>query len=74
MGLFGLFGNDRAMAATTYRTRESATARRDRKAAAREQRAATTRRRNHHRHTAKADRAGQDAHDRRDRHLFGDEL
>lgn len=34
MAFFGLFGNDRTLAATTYAGRESATARRDRKAAA----------------------------------------
>lgn len=74
MALFGLLGNDRQMAATTYRTRESATARRDRKAAAREQKQSARRRRNHHRNAAKVDRAGQDAHNRRDRRAFGDEL
>jgi hypothetical protein len=59
MGWFGLVGNDRAMAATTYATRESATARRDRKAKERDQAATARRRRSHHRHAAAADRAGQ---------------
>jgi len=72
MALWGLIGNDRQMAATTYATRESATDRRKRKEAAREQRAATKRRADHHRHATPTDRAGWAAHDRRDRQLFGD--
>lgn len=59
MALWGLLGNDRQMAATTYQARESATARRDRIQAARDQRAAARRRAGHHRHAAQADRAGQ---------------
>lgn len=52
MALFGLFGNDRAMAANTYSGRESAT-----------DKAARKRREKHHRNAAKADRKGQAWHD-----------
>ncbi|MCE4943471.1 hypothetical protein LVX13_10055 [Streptomyces albulus] len=48
MAFFGLIGNDRAMAATTYNNRESASER-----AGRKRRAA------HHRNAQAADRKGQ---------------
>lgn len=54
----GWFRSDRELAATKYRTRESASDRRDRKAAEREARAAAKRRRDHHHNAAAADRAG----------------
>lgn len=48
MALFGLFGNDRQMASTTYSGTESATAKAKRKRSAR-----------HHREATTADRQGQ---------------
>lgn len=71
MAFFGLFGDDRQMAATTYRTRESATDRCARREAEREARAATKRRRDHHRHAAAADRKGR-RWEQRDHDTFGD--
>ncbi|MFE9258574.1 hypothetical protein [Streptomyces sp. NPDC006879] len=56
MALFGLFGNDRQMATTTYSAKESASD----KAARKEADRSAKRRNNHHRTGAtKADRAGQ---------------
>lgn len=63
-------GSDRQLAATDYPTRESATARRDRKNAEREQRDAARRRRDHHRHARTADRTGQQW-ERDDRRHYG---
>ncbi|MFC7987436.1 hypothetical protein [Streptomyces sp. NPDC057336] len=54
MTLFGLIGNDRQMAATTYVGKESATEKRQRKATEK----AARRRQSHHRSVVKADRAG----------------
>lgn len=60
-------GNDRALAATDYPTRESATARRERRDRERQERTAARRRRDHHRHATSADRDGQrwETNDRR---------
>ncbi|WP_405844570.1 hypothetical protein [Streptomyces sp. NBC_01518] len=54
MAFFGLIGNDRQMAATTYADKESATEKRQRKEAQR----SAQRRRSHHRSAVKADRDG----------------
>ncbi|MEV6502200.1 hypothetical protein [Streptomyces prunicolor] len=54
MAFFGLIGNDRQMAATTYAGTESATEKRQRKEAQR----SAQRRRSHHRSVVKADRDG----------------
>ncbi|MGY4741410.1 hypothetical protein [Streptomyces sp. ATMOS53] len=54
MAFFGLFGNDRQMAATTYAGKESATPKRQRVEAQRSAR----RRERHHRSAAQADRKG----------------
>lgn len=50
--------DDRALAATQYPHRESASERRDRRAAHREEQAAQQRRRDHQRNATSADRAG----------------
>ncbi|SBT89336.1 hypothetical protein GA0115233_1008109 [Streptomyces sp. DI166] len=54
MAFFGLIGNDRQMAATTYAGKESASQRRQRKEAERSAR----RRQRHHRAAIEADRDG----------------
>ncbi|WP_411152176.1 hypothetical protein [Streptomyces sp. A30] len=54
MAFFGLIGNDRQMAATTYAGKESATEKRLRKEAER----SAQRRRSHQRSVVKADRDG----------------
>ncbi len=54
MAFFGLIGNDRQTAATTYAGKESATEKRQRK----ETEKAARRRQSHHRSVVKADRAG----------------
>ncbi|NUP52339.1 MAG: hypothetical protein HOW97_34210 [Catenulispora sp.] len=64
MAFFGLFGNDRAMASSTYSGRESASDK-----ATRKQRERGSMGRGH-RNAADADRAGK-AWERRDRRRFG---
>ncbi|MBT3163089.1 hypothetical protein HTV80_08215 [Streptomyces sp. Vc74B-19] len=54
MAFFGLIGNDRQIAATTYAGKEPATEKRQRKETAK----AARRRQSHHRSVVKADRDG----------------
>ncbi|MEZ0066705.1 hypothetical protein ABIA32_002717 [Streptacidiphilus sp. MAP12-20] len=56
MALFGLFGNDRTMASSTYAGRESASARQQRKAAERETVRRASAVRGHRRAATKLDR------------------
>lgn len=59
MAFFGLVGNDREMAKTTYSGQESASARAERKRAEREERKSQQRRASHRRNATSVFREGQ---------------